>query len=250
MRSTQVLWHNSTTKLFKEAGLPSWVRGRFVEIASHEATHVAALSAALGDQATQPCTYSFPYKDVKSFIALSQVLEGVGSSAYTGAAQYITTPAYLTVAASILSTEARHASWVAAAVNKYAGWGSAFEIPLSLNEVFTLAAGYITSCPSTNPNLPVKAYPTLTLKDAVPGQNAIVQHGSTSADPTFIVFYFGLSQTFVPIDGQGKVAVPANLSEQVYAVATSSGTEATDKTIIAGPAILLFERDAAGKLIN
>ena len=34
------------------------------------------------------------------------------------------------MAASILSTEARHASWVASAVNKYAGWGSAFEVSL------------------------------------------------------------------------------------------------------------------------
>ncbi len=42
---------------FLDAGLPSWVRGRFQQIADHEATHVQLLSAALGDQATQPCTY-------------------------------------------------------------------------------------------------------------------------------------------------------------------------------------------------
>ena len=98
--------------------------------------------------------------------------------------------------------------------------------------------------------MPVKAYPALTLEGAAPGQNAIVQHGSTSAAPTYIVFYSALSQTFVPIDDQGKVAVPANISGQAYAVATSSGTEATDETIVAGPAILLFEWDSNGNLIN
>ena len=119
-----------------------------------------------------------------------------------------------------------------------------------MNEVYTLASGFITSCPSTNPTLPVKAFPALTLDNPVPGQNATVHYASTSATPTFVVFYFGLSKTFVPIDGKGQVAVPADLSGQVYAVATSSGTEATDSTTIAGPAILLFERNSAGKLIN
>lgn len=45
-------------KDFRDAGLPSWAHTRFVEIAAHEARHVAVLNAALGDQATQPCTYS------------------------------------------------------------------------------------------------------------------------------------------------------------------------------------------------
>ena len=43
---------------FKDAGLAPWVRPRFLEIAAHEATHVADLSAALGANAVQPCTYS------------------------------------------------------------------------------------------------------------------------------------------------------------------------------------------------
>jgi hypothetical protein len=98
-----------------------------------------------------------PYNDVLSFAALSQVLEGVGefnlchlvqrymfnfeslfffffstgASAYTGAAASIVTPAYLTVAASILSTEARHASWVASAVNRNTPWSGPFEVSLA-----------------------------------------------------------------------------------------------------------------------
>ena len=76
--------------------------------------------------------------------------------------------------------------------------------------------------------------PVLTLHNAVPGQNAIVHHDSKSK---FIVFYSGLSETFVRIDSKGYVAVPANMTGHVYAVGSTSGTEVTDKTIVAGPAV-------------
>jgi rubrerythrin len=45
-------------KAFLDAGLPAFARGRFEQIAAHEATHVQFLSTALGDKATQACTYS------------------------------------------------------------------------------------------------------------------------------------------------------------------------------------------------
>ena len=55
------------------------------------------------------------------------------------------------------------------------------------------------------------------------------------------MFYSALSVTSVPVDGNGQVAVPANISGRVYAIATSSETEVTDKTILTSPAVLLFE---------
>ena len=155
-------------KAFADAGFPAWVHGRFVEIGQHESAHVEFLQNALGSKATRKCSYLLydlstfwgprmlnicaycsPYTDPQSFAALSQVLEGVGMwsfyiplrrffidpsilgvSAYAGAAQYIKAPNYLTAAASILSTEARHASWVAAAVNGFSPWSG----PLDVNQ--------------------------------------------------------------------------------------------------------------------
>ncbi|PPQ82457.1 hypothetical protein CVT25_007254 [Psilocybe cyanescens] len=235
-------------KAFLDAGLPTWARGRFSQVADHEKTHVQFLSTALGDKAVQPCTYNFPYTDPKSFAALSQILEGVGSSAYTGAAQLITNKDYLTVAASILSTEARHASWVASAVNKMGGWSSAFEVPLSLNQVFTLAANFIVSCPSTNPVLPVHAFPALTIQSSAPGQSVSVSAPKATSQPTYVAFFTGLDKIFVKIV-DGKVTIPQDLSGQVYAVATNNATVATDDTIVAGPAILMFPRDSNNNLI-
>lgn len=43
---------------FADAGLPSYARGRFEQVAAHEMAHVQLLSTALGDKATQPCEYS------------------------------------------------------------------------------------------------------------------------------------------------------------------------------------------------
>lgn len=53
-----------------------------------------------------------------SFITLSSVLEGVGTSAYLGGAPLITSKAYLTVAGSILAVEALHTSYQRAAIGE------------------------------------------------------------------------------------------------------------------------------------
>jgi rubrerythrin len=43
---------------FKAAGLPDFARGRFLQVAEHEASHVELLQTVLGDQAPIPCEYS------------------------------------------------------------------------------------------------------------------------------------------------------------------------------------------------
>ncbi|KAJ7180923.1 ferritin-like domain-containing protein [Mycena filopes] len=240
---------------FKKAGLPSWARGRFAQVAAHEAAHVAFLSEALGDKATQPCNYSFPYTDPKSFAGLSQAIEGVGVSAYIGAAQFITDKKYLTAAASVLATEARHASWVASAVNKYAGWSGALDVPLSLNQVYSIAAAFITDCPSTNPALPVMAFPTLTVATTrySPGKEIDLKYTPATAPaagtPLYVAFYTGLAVEYAPLSADNKVTIPMDLRGQVYAVVTTSNGTVADGNTIAGPAILLLEFNSAGKLM-
>ncbi|KZP09009.1 hypothetical protein FIBSPDRAFT_873968 [Athelia psychrophila] len=87
-----------------------------------------------------------------------QFLPSISPVAYSHAAQYISSNAYLTAAASDLSAEARHASWVASAVDNVAGWSGLFDFALGLDSVYSLAAQFITFCPSSNPTLPVKAF--------------------------------------------------------------------------------------------
>ncbi|KAJ7184485.1 ferritin-like domain-containing protein [Mycena filopes] len=237
---------------FADAGFGSGARDAFLQIAEHEAEHVAFLSAALGPNATQPCNYSFPYSDPQSFAALSQVLEGVGVSAYVGAAKYITTPAYLEAAGAVLSTEARHASYVAAVINGQAAWGGAFDTPQDLNQVYTLAAAFITSCPSTNPPLPVMAFPALNVTSEddpiVSGSNITVSYTPTTAPDEgtqlCLAFFTGFDVIFALLT-DNQAVVPHNLTAQVYVVVTKNCTAVADPDMLAGPAILgLYPRDA------
>ncbi|KZP06650.1 hypothetical protein FIBSPDRAFT_804701 [Athelia psychrophila] len=237
---------------FASAGMPAYSHGRFVEIGQHEAAHVKFLSAALGANATQPCNYTFPYTDPKSFAALSMTLEGVGVSAYTGAAQYITSKAYLTAAASVLSTEARHASWVAGVVDKQAPWSGPFDVPLGLDSVYSLAAAFITSCPSSNPVLPVKAFPTLAFPaSAAPGAKVTLTFDQGNSTGTlYAAFYTGTGAEYAKIDASDKsVTIPKDLVGTVYAVVTTNGTMSADTNTVAGVAVLDFSFDSNGKLL-
>jgi hypothetical protein len=56
----------------------------------------------------------------------------------------------------------------------------------------------------------------------------------------FAGFLAGIGSFFAPINDEGKVKIPEHLIGTVYVVVTSSGSELTDETIIAGPAIARF----------
>ncbi|KAF8598925.1 hypothetical protein BDV93DRAFT_592544 [Ceratobasidium sp. AG-I] len=234
-------------KAFEKAGFEPWVRGRFQQIADHEATHVKFLEGALGNQATKPCSYSFPYTSVRSFVELSMVLEGVGVSAYLGAAHLISNKDYLTAAAAILTTETRHAAWVGSAALKGTPWSGAFDTPITFDQAHTMAVGFITSCPSTNPPLPVEQFPALTVKTASykAGDTVSILFDEARANgaKTYVSFLSGLTQTVIPVTGSGKsqkVKIPAGLMGTVYAVVTTSDKAVTDENTVAGPTVLMF----------
>lgn len=220
---------------FKAAGYPDWVRGRISQIGAHEAQHVALLSGALGDAATQPCTYKFPVTDVKSFVALATIVENVGVSAYLGAASSITDPAYVTVAGSILTTEARHQAWLGSAVMKGAAWSGPEDTPLTFDSVYSIAADFITECPSTNPTLPVKAFPTLTIA----ADGGVTAADGVDVEGKFVAVYSGLvANTFPVVDG--KVQGYPYVQGISYAILTSEQDVtkiSDDANVLAGPYI-------------
>ncbi|TFY51262.1 hypothetical protein EVG20_g11083, partial [Dentipellis fragilis] len=180
----------------------------------------------------------------KSFMKVSQALESVGTSAYTGAARFIQNKDYLLVAAEILSVEARHSGWVSSSVEKEAGWNGAFETPLDLNQVYSLAAGFITACPNTNAALPVHAFAPLALSSssAVPKAGGVItlQFTPQSSNGTtlYAAFLNGPSEQVVPLDAQGHAEVPQGLKGTTYVLVVNASSAVQDGTTVAGPAIL------------
>jgi hypothetical protein len=234
---------------FKNAGFDEETYNRIKTISKDEETHVSFLTGALKAAGATPvaeCTYNFGYTDVKSFLATASVLEGVGVSAYLGAAADIMSKTYLTAAGSILTVEARHSAYVRDTVGQEP-FPAPFDSPLSYNEVYTLAAQFITGCPSSNPPLPVKAFPTLTASS----KDTPVKAGSTvmlstkgykiDGGQVYAAFITVTGPVFVDaksVDGGYEATVPKDVTGQSYVVLTSCNTAATDDTIVAGPAIV------------
>ena len=82
-------------------------------VGSHERDHVAALEKVLGDKKVKKPTFDFgnAVRDQATFLATAVVLEDTGVAAYNGQGPRVS-KAVLSVAASIVSVEARHAAWV------------------------------------------------------------------------------------------------------------------------------------------
>ncbi|KAJ5186491.1 hypothetical protein N7449_011255 [Penicillium cf. viridicatum] len=240
---------NYTQEDFVKAGMKDPFYANLKEVASDEKDHVDFLTSALKAAGASPvarCTYNFPSTDVSSFLALASVLEGVGVSAYLGAAVSIMSDTYLTAAGSILTTEARHSAYLRAAVGEVP-FAQAFDNPLGLNEVYTVASPFIASCPSSNGALPVKAFPALTMSsmDAVmTGSQVQLMAGGFNASTSDVnaAFITVTGPVWAPLksmgDGKFTVTVPKDVAGQSYVVLTQGNKQATDDNIVAGPAIV------------
>jgi hypothetical protein len=87
------------------------LKGILATTTRDERAHVAKLTAALGSKAVSEPKFNFgdAVKSQAKFAATAFVLENTGVHAYLGQAGNIANPAYLGVAASIVTIEARHA---------------------------------------------------------------------------------------------------------------------------------------------
>ncbi|KUJ23574.1 uncharacterized protein LY89DRAFT_606444 [Mollisia scopiformis] len=258
---------NYTQADFIAAGFPDPFYDNLKEIYFDEETHVSFLAGALGAAAVHEATYSFPSTDAASFVALSSVLEGVGVSAYLGAAAEIVDKSYLTVAGSILTVESRHSSYIRAAL-KESPFPKPFDTPLDFNQVFSLAAEFITGFAPGDPALPFMAFPPLTIQASqypyTAGsspvtfthayKNAMSAGLITSSTPVYAVFFSGLDTYYVLTrmtagnSGDLKIdMIPAGMAGmlpptgQVYVVlstADGNSTKVSDENTISGVGIL------------
>ncbi len=102
--------------LLEVAGLK--VHDYFEIIRDHEQTHVDTLISVIKDLGGEPvpeARYNFArtaFTSLKKFIAVAQLLENTGVTAYDGAVAHIEAAQLLTAGATIATVEARHASYL------------------------------------------------------------------------------------------------------------------------------------------
>ncbi|KAI9641933.1 hypothetical protein NHQ30_009802 [Ciborinia camelliae] len=240
---------NYTHQDFIDTGFADPFYANLQRISADETTHVTFLSTALGSQAVTECIYSFPSYDVASFVALASVLEGVGVSAYLGAAASIANPGYLTAAGSILTVESRHSAYIRASLQGSPS-PQPFDVPLDFDEVYSLAGQFILKCPSTNTALSVKAFPALEVREAgsihsgdtitllTPGYEFLMADNASSMYFAFLTVTGPLTGIAIPVEGGFQVVVPEGINGQSYVVLTVCEKEVNDETIAAGPAII------------
>ncbi|TKA22858.1 hypothetical protein B0A50_07758 [Salinomyces thailandicus] len=253
---------NFTHSDFTTAGFPDPFYPNLATIAAHEAAHVTFLTTALlalNQTPVAACTYSFNTPDPATFIATAAIFEGIGVSAYLGAAPQITDKAILTAAGSILTVEARHNAYIRAAALAESPFPQTQDAPLTPDEVYTLASTFIASCPASNPSIPLKAFPTLKVTTTAggkvtSGQVLDVETGDfelvakdagahlyaafvSANGPVFATLEAGSAGTAeaAAVGHAFRVTVPEGVNGQSYLLLSNCNETVSDRTVVAGP---------------
>ncbi|KAF9204598.1 hypothetical protein BGZ49_005115 [Haplosporangium sp. Z 27] len=223
---------------FIEAGFDSKVRDRIVHIGEHENEHVMTLTSVIKSLKGDPvpkCSYNFPMDNLIQFLTVAQALENTGVSAYLGAASGLS-DGLLTAAASIVTVEARHASYL----NELKGQLGApysFDTPLSPQQIVTIATNFITSCPY---DLGVKPFNHLMAsidEKSSKVETSFTGKGAKSPN-TYCQFLYGSKTAVVP---RSSCMLPKDADGYVFVLITSSKTPVTmtsQSNILAGPALV------------
>ncbi|EJD00087.1 uncharacterized protein FOMMEDRAFT_92122 [Fomitiporia mediterranea MF3/22] len=250
---------------FESAGLPSFVCGQIIQISKNEQEHECVLTETVSNKlnATQSCTYSFLLTDINSFVTLSTTFKGVSTTVYTSVANLLSDSA---PHHSVIYRYTYSAAFVMSAIKKQNPWSTSFETPLDMRQAFSLATGFITSCPSTNPSLNASAFPPLNVTSSSYqsggtitlsfDRNAASATQTDANAPLFLVLLTGLRKLFAPLtsnaDGTWSAALPDGLEGTVYALVskTNGSSSDTDTDTVAGMAILLFPFNSQEQEIN
>lgn len=121
-------------------------------------------------------------------------------------------------------------------------------------QAFSLAAPFIKSCPSSNPALPVRAFPALTLMTPTytPGSTIGLSFDPNAAGAASLLpggqyhlaLLFGLGAEFVSLTELGSdeysATLPTGLLGTVYALITNNNGTISDSGTVAGPIVLDF----------
>ncbi|EEP76117.1 predicted protein [Uncinocarpus reesii 1704] len=235
---------------FLRAGFDARFFNQMRFVAGDEQSHVVFLQQALTGLGVRPvsaCRYNFPFRDVRSFVGLASVLEGIGVSAYLGGAGLISNKNFLGAAAAILAAEGLHQSTLRNSLGLIASANIA-GTAITPNAIFSLASAFIVSCPGGNAALPFKAFPSLSPRGgSIFSINSFsrfaIGQGVIIPPVFFLTFISGLEIISIPgtfAGGFYSARIPRQVSGQsfVFLTRTANTGAFSESSVLAGPAII------------
>ncbi|CRG90654.1 Protein rds1 [Talaromyces islandicus] len=148
------------TSDFEAAGLCSEDLYLIEFMAEQEIGHATMLSNLLGGSAPAPCTYNYPFADVRGFVDFCQKLTRFGESGVYGFLPHLDSREAAQLLLQSISTEARQQL----IFRQFDGlfpmpvW---FEVGIPQSWAWTLLAPYLSSCPANQTRLVWQNFPAL-----------------------------------------------------------------------------------------
>ena len=105
---------------------------------------------------------------------------------------------------------------------------------------------FIGECPDSNPDLPFKTYPELTVYPGYPASSGTVAVSLTlksAAANFYLAWLDGLTVRYSPI-ANGQAAVPEGLDGTVYVAVVSSQNPPSASNLVSGLAVVQFPFDS------
>lgn len=230
---------NYSSDDFVNADYPDDTFLELSNVAKHEKVHVDTLikviNASYPNMYVEPCVYDFGVVDITGFVAVARALERTGVSAYLGRVAEISNKDYLTAAGTIVTVEARHASFLNR-ISGYSGAPDAFDTPLSPVVIVSIASQFIVSCPF---DLGVVPLEKLTATADANGTVVV----DSKYNGMMCSFLYGANVEYMVIN-DSKCYLPQNASTDTYLFITKD----MSKDFVAGPAIITSKKERSEAL--
>lgn len=165
------LFHNGLARFspqeFEAAGINSEQQFLIQYMADQEVGHAEMITNILGpNNASKPCTYAYPYNNVRDFIDFSNKITRIGESGVLGFLAHLNSRAAANLLSEAITVESRQEMVLRQMEGLF---------PMPVRNRHSLAqqmAPWILSCPAQNPRIEWQIFPGLNITNA-PNASAI-----------------------------------------------------------------------------